>query len=35
MNRLSAYYTWNDPQNLKQPLLVTTKHNIELDEIRA
>lgn len=35
MDRLSAYYAWNDPQGLKQAVLVASKHDIDLQEIKA
>jgi hypothetical protein len=35
MDRLSAYYAWNDPQSLQQALLVAAKHQIDLTEIET
>jgi hypothetical protein len=35
MDRLSAYYAWNDPQSLRLAVLVATKHDVDLDEIRT
>jgi len=33
-DRLAAYYHWNDPQSLKQALMVAKKQKIDLKEIK-
>ncbi len=33
MDRLSAYYHWNDPQSLEQAILVGTSHPVSLSKI--
>ena len=35
MDRLAAWYHWNDPQSLEQALLVAKEREIDMDEIRA
>jgi len=35
MDRLAAYYHWNDPQGLEQAIQVAMKCDIELDRIAA
>jgi hypothetical protein len=35
MDRLAAYYHWNDPQGLEQAIQVAMKCDIELDKIEA
>jgi len=35
MDRLAAYYHWNDPQGLEQAIQVAMKSDIELDRIEA
>jgi hypothetical protein len=33
MDRLAAYYHWNDPQGLEQALAVARRHSIDLERI--
>ena len=35
MDRLAAFFHWNDRQCLDQALMVATAHNIDLDEVRG
>ena len=35
MDRLAAYYHWDDQQALEQALLVARQHELDLDEIRV
>jgi len=35
MDRLAAYYFWNDMQSLDQAILVSKHHEIDLDEIET
>jgi hypothetical protein len=35
MDRLAAYYHWNDPQGLEQAIPVALKCDINLDRIEA
>lgn len=34
MDRLAAYYHWNDPQGLDQAVAVATRHPVSLDKIK-
>ena len=34
MDRLAAYYHWNDHESLKQALLVVQKQDVDLNEVR-
>jgi hypothetical protein len=35
MDRLAAFYHWNDPQGLEQAVLVSLKHPVNLKDIEA
>ena len=35
MDRLAAYYFWNDMQSLDKAILVSKHHEIDLDEIET
>lgn len=35
MDRLAAYYHWNDPAGLKQALLVAKRHRIKMAEVQS
>lgn len=35
MDRLAAYYFWNDPQALDQAIMVARGHNIEIEAVYA
>jgi len=34
MDRLAAYYHWNDPQSLDQAFMVARRHKIDWTEIK-
>ena len=35
MDRLAAFYHWNDKQSLDQALMVAKRHDIELKKIKS
>jgi len=35
MDRLAAFFHWDDPEGLDQALLVARRHEVDLDRIEA